>query len=383
ALPILRRDATSAGGLAAWGSPALQLSCLPPVLQAARRFAHDGWVGRIQAIVRHYKRSFDLTRWDSVSHLFATGVGALAELASIDPGLRGPAADAMELAAGAQQSDGSLPALPRGGWCSTSGCLGMAGVWYRLGQKVHADRAWDAIAARQLPNGGFVGSYGRGARYFPRREVAWGALQFLDVTLLRVAATFAEGDAAYAEISTDDARLKTVRRWSARLPDNASIADVGCGRGRYLQHLATWLPRARLVGVDLSERWCREMPRGVEARAGSLLRIPAADGEFDAVLAIESLEHSLLPRRALREMFRVLRPGGRLLIIDKDAAAQPLSKHEPWEQWFAPRELSGWLSEGCQEVAVRSINLPKGGGKQVYVAWSGVRRGQTERRRAA
>jgi SAM-dependent methyltransferase len=97
----------------------------------------------------------------------------------------------------------------------------------------------------------------------------------------------------------------------------APIADLGCGPG----HVAGWLEGSgvRAVGVDLSAEMVgigrREYP-GVEFRDGDLLDLPAADGEFGAVVALYSvihLEPAELPR-AFEEMSRVLRPGGRALV---------------------------------------------------------------------
>jgi SAM-dependent methyltransferase len=97
----------------------------------------------------------------------------------------------------------------------------------------------------------------------------------------------------------------------------APIADLGCGPG----HVAAWLEAngVRAVGVDLSAEMVgigrREYP-GVEFRDGDLLDLPAADGEFGAVVALYSvihLEPAELPR-AFEEMRRVLRPGGRALV---------------------------------------------------------------------
>jgi ubiquinone/menaquinone biosynthesis C-methylase UbiE len=107
-----------------------------------------------------------------------------------------------------------------------------------------------------------------------------------------------------------------------------------------------------------------------------LLRLPAADGEFDGAFAVESLEHSLLPQHAVRELCRVVRPGGRVLIIDKQRSKQPLSEHQPWEQWFAPNDIAAWLAEACDDVSVAEIPhgrhvRPTG----LFLCWQGRRRG--------
>jgi ubiquinone/menaquinone biosynthesis C-methylase UbiE len=100
-------------------------------------------------------------------------------------------------------------------------------------------------------------------------------------------------------------------------PAGTSIGDLGCGPG----HVTGWLAAhgATATGIDLSagmiEVARREQP-GAEFRVGDLLSLPAADGEFGAVVAFYSIIH-LVPGElpgALAEMHRVLRPGGLALL---------------------------------------------------------------------
>ena len=100
-------------------------------------------------------------------------------------------------------------------------------------------------------------------------------------------------------------------------PHGTTVADLGCGPG----HVTGWLAAhgAGAVGIDLSagmiEVARREQP-GAEFRVGDLLSLPAADGEFGAVVAFYSIVHlgpGELPG-ALAEMHRVLRPGGLALL---------------------------------------------------------------------
>ncbi|HEY3541368.1 MAG TPA: class I SAM-dependent methyltransferase [Gaiellaceae bacterium] len=99
-----------------------------------------------------------------------------------------------------------------------------------------------------------------------------------------------------------------------QLPCEAFL-DAGCGDGRYLAALAAELP-ARRAGVDLSERILETARQRVDAdfRQGSLEALPFADAEFDVVLCSQVIEHVLDAEAALRELARVLRPGGTLVI---------------------------------------------------------------------
>ncbi|MFE9205590.1 class I SAM-dependent methyltransferase [Micromonospora sp. NPDC007230] len=97
----------------------------------------------------------------------------------------------------------------------------------------------------------------------------------------------------------------------------APVADLGCGPG----HVTHWLAGRGVpaVGIDLSPGMVAQARRaypGVEFREGDLLRLPAADAEFGAAVALYSVIH-LAPdelRPALAEARRVLRPGAPLLV---------------------------------------------------------------------
>lgn len=92
------------------------------------------------------------------------------------------------------------------------------------------------------------------------------------------------------------------------------ILDAGCGTGNNLRHLARF---GRAFGVDLSEEalaFCRT--RGVAAARAALLALPFADARFDCVTSLDVIYHRWVTddAAAVREMARVLRPGGLLLL---------------------------------------------------------------------
>jgi SAM-dependent methyltransferase len=92
------------------------------------------------------------------------------------------------------------------------------------------------------------------------------------------------------------------------------LLDAGCGTGRNLDELASF---GRATGIDLSPealRFCRM--RGVSAVRAGLLALPFAEGTFDGVTSFDVVYHAWVTddRAAVREMARVLRPGGLLLV---------------------------------------------------------------------
>ena len=98
------------------------------------------------------------------------------------------------------------------------------------------------------------------------------------------------------------------------------VADIGCGTGEASELLAPFV--AQVVAID-RESSMLQAARGrtqglsnVEFREGDLAKLPAQDGEFDAALAMLVLHHIRDVAAALREVRRVLRPGGVLLVVD-------------------------------------------------------------------
>src|SRR5689334_9025230 len=103
-----------------------------------------------------------------------------------------------------------------------------------------------------------------------------------------------------------------------------AILDVGCGGGRTISKLAATATQGKVYGVDYSEesvaaskrtnaRWI-DMGR-VEVRHGSVSQLPFADAMFDLVTAVET--HIWWPnlRTDMCEIFRVLKAGGKLIVI--------------------------------------------------------------------
>lgn len=97
------------------------------------------------------------------------------------------------------------------------------------------------------------------------------------------------------------------------LPPRARILDAGCGSGRNMVDLARW---GTVTGVELSEA-AAEAARGRhvgEVVEGSVLEMPFAPASFDLVVCLDVIEHLQDDRAALRELRRVLAPGGALLV---------------------------------------------------------------------
>jgi ubiquinone/menaquinone biosynthesis C-methylase UbiE len=129
-------------------------------------------------------------------------------------------------------------------------------------------------------------------------------------------------------------------------------------------------PGAEIWGLDISEAMLSFVPPEIRTRAGSMTELPFEDGWFDGAYATESLEHAVEIEKAVAEMCRVVKPGGRIVVIDKNAEHWGRLKTPEWERWFTPKELEKLLGRHCRKVSSRYVSYwedvkPDG----LFVAW--------------
>ena len=176
--------------------------------------------------------------------------------------------------------------------------------------------------------------------------------------------------------STIDPRIRHVRvilEFFGDLTDK-KVLDAGCGKGRFARVLQEQNARARVTGLDISEAMLRGVPPCVGKVAGVLTALPFAAAAFDCVYATESLEHAVDTGTAVAELCRVLKPGGRLVIIDKNAEHWGKLQTPAWERWFDRRELEKLLSQHCRTVESDFISYwedvaPDG----MFIVWTAVK----------
>jgi malonyl-CoA O-methyltransferase len=148
------------------------------------------------------------------------------------------------------------------------------------------------------------------------------------------------------------------------------ILDAGCGKGRFARVLRESDRTAEIWGLDISPEMLKFAPAGVKKAAGSMTALPFPDQTFDFVYATESLEHAVETEKAVSELCRVLKPGGRLVIIDKNIQHFGKLKTPVWENWFDREELEALLRRDCRDVSSRFISYwedvePDG----LFLAW--------------
>jgi len=117
--------------------------------------------------------------------------------------------------------------------------------------------------------------------------------------------------AAFRFATGPDARDMAFQAVAQAAPSR--VLEVGCGRGELAARISEELD-CELVAIDQSEHMVSlTRSRGVDARVGDVQSLAFADGEFDVVLAAWVLFHMTDIDRALDEIDRVLRPGGRIV----------------------------------------------------------------------
>jgi len=176
--------------------------------------------------------------------------------------------------------------------------------------------------------------------------------------------------------STIDPRIYHVKLLLDHLGDltGKRALDVGCGKGRFARIFKERYPEAEIWGLDISEEMLKHAPEGVRTRAGSMTALPFEDGWFDAAYATESLEHAVEIDVAVGEICRVVKAGGRIAIIDKNAEHFGKLKTPEWERWFDRRQLERLLERSCREVRSQFISYwedvePDG----MFLAWLAVK----------
>jgi SAM-dependent methyltransferase len=124
--------------------------------------------------------------------------------------------------------------------------------------------------------------------------------------------------------------LDTYLAW-VELPANARLLEVGCGSGAITRVLAERAGIAAIVAVDPSPVFLAkacELAAGyrhVAFQLGDVRALEFEEGVFDGAVAHTCLTHVPGPDQALRELFRVLRPGGTLAVFDGDYASTTLA----------------------------------------------------------
>lgn len=163
-----------------------------------------------------------------------------------------------------------------------------------------------------------------------------------------------------------NSKIQDVGRWyitrfvedvARNLPNGASILDAGAGECVYKRMFS----HGNYKAIDLAvgeNRW----NYGNLDYVGHLHEMPIEDGTFDAVLCTQVLEHLEWPRESVKEMHRVLKPGGKLFMT----APMAHPEHQTPYDFF--RYTSYGIESICSQAGFRDIKISPFGG--LWVRWA-------------
>jgi malonyl-CoA O-methyltransferase len=275
-----------------------------------------------------------------------------------------------------QQNNGSIPAYYDVHWVCSTGIAQLAKVWYLLNDLQRADKAMQFLAQLQNGSGGFYGSYGVNPNYFPIEEISWAVKYTIEAEQLRIARHFDSTAPQYSpSISEQDGRVQAIL---AETKNVKTVLDVGCGKGRYAALIKQHLPEADVYAVDVSDEMLRHVSPTIRTKKASIQDLPYPDESFDLVYCVETLEHAPNPEAAIEEMIRVLRPEGRLVIIDKNLAKQGALQIETWEHWFDVDGLTHFLKRSNLQARSQMISYDGKPADGLFIAWVGIKQSVTE-----
>jgi SAM-dependent methyltransferase len=189
------------------------------------------------------------------------------------------------------------------------------------------------------------------------------------------------------ETHGDVRQLVPGRSWAAwaralgHLLPPLDVVDIGCGDGYLTVETARWA--RHVVGIDRSDEVLdrakalanRRRITNVDWRKGDLTRLPLHDASMDVAMLSQALHHASDPERAVAEAVRVLRPGGRLLILELRQHDQAWVKQKFGDQrlGFTPGDLETLLhGAGLEDVRV-TVGASKAGDPFTVLIASGTK----------
>ena len=294
---------------------AIHLYCLEPLKNASKKFNMSKYEACVQKALDFYLSDKSLTDFNTLSHFNAYIIEAL-----IDLGEKQRAQSAMDKIATYQRKDGFIPAYShKPSYTCSTGLFQYAICWAKLGGEENlkkADKSFFYALSLQNSSGGWFGSYGKKALYFSSAEISWAVKYFLDA-LYFIPLSKLEDVTQHrmAYIDDSDGRYLLFKDFASNAK---KILDVGCGKGRYERNLDENLVKNKeFFGTDISPSVLEFVPKFMQTKQGTLLNIPYDNEQFDLVFCSEALGFAIDVARAIEQLYRVTKKGGKILVIDK------------------------------------------------------------------
>lgn len=184
----------------------------------------------------------------------------------------------------------------------------------------------------------------RAADYFRRNAAEWDQIRSLSI---------------------DEAQVEQRLLALVPLAEDTDLLDIGTGTGRIVEILGPHVGRA--IGVDLSQEMLlvarskleRARLRNCSVRQGDMYKLPLSGASFDLVTVHQVLHYAEKPAAVIAEAARVLRPGGRLVVVDFAEHAEERLREEHAHRWlgFAEPDIADWFA-AAGLAAPETLRLP-------------------------
>lgn len=341
----------------------VHLYALPPLHQAAEALSEPGYRLAAEQCLEYYLAQKDTLDVSDLTHFVGYELEAVIDLGRADM-----AKSVLEALRERQAADGSVRGVDGAPWVCTPGLAQLAICWYKAGQWEPADKALTWLEAHQQPTGGFLGSYGPMASYFPDVELSWAAKFYLDAHLLRLKSFFERNaDILPSPASGKERRLQAIL---SVVKPNDHVLEIGCGRIPFGKGVHEAYPGSVVSVVPFSRELPRGVPEGIRILPGTPESLPCSDESIDVAFSVEGIQHSASWKSAVREMMRVTRPGGSVLIIARQPSSRGMQNYPTWESQPEPAEIRKLLNRGCDDVVAEEVGTLD----RSMVVWRGRKR---------
>lgn len=368
---------------AEWGNVASELIhtyCLSPLNDAAQLYSEFKYQEAANKILNYYKKKYcqKIVDFSMLSHFYAYVVEAMLDMGEIEL-----AREAMTNIEAFQKKSGAVPAYKDVDWVCSTGLFQLSLIWFRLGELDRGNKAFEYACKLQNDSGGWYGSYISEENadeintYFPDAEISWANKYFLDALYYKNVCQFEKQSAIFRnDLEDTDGKYLVIKNIIENMNNETSkILDLGCGKGRYLRKLLKDFPECKYYGTDISLKVMKyfEDCAQIETRQGSLTDIPYENDMFDVVYTCEALEHAIDIESTVKEMARVIKPAGRIIVIDKNKNMYGYFEIEDWEQWFDKDELKEIMLRYCTDVNyIADLNYDNQDANGLFGAWIGT-----------
>lgn len=347
--------------------------CLSPLVEAGKLFNREDYLEKAKYSLSYYIKNYEseILNFNILSHFYAYIVEAMLDMGEINL-----AQKAMAKVASIQKDNGAVPAYKNVDWVCSTGLFQFALIWYRLGDLEHGNKAFEYASKLQNESGGWNGSYLSENNateindYIPDAEISWAVKYFLDAMYYKNYTLFQKQAVDFhSDISKEDERYGYIHNVVMNQShESCKVLDAGCGKGRFLKNLLKEMPCNKYYAMDISENVMEYIEnKEIVKTKGSLTNIPFKDNYFDIVYTVEALEHAIDTKMCIKEMARVTKVGGQIIVVDKCNDHLGFFSIEECEQWFGEEELSDIIKEYCKEVRCKRLLNNNG----LFCVWEG------------